>query len=168
VRFLLLSASYRETFNFTIEGLEGARSALARIDECVGKLMELAGNATASADPSFVSKFVEALDDDLNVSAAWAVVFDWIRETNKELARGAMTVEAAATACASWLQADRVFGLGAARVEGAAPELLVLLDERQAARKAKDFKRSDTIRDELKAKGWSIEDTPKGPRLKRV
>jgi cysteinyl-tRNA synthetase len=115
-----------------------------------------------------VSKFVEALDDDLNVSAAWAVVFDWIRETNKELARGAMTVEAAATACASWLQADRVFGLGAARVEGAAPELLVLLDERQAARKAKDFKRSDTIRDELKAKGWSIEDTPKGPRLKRV
>jgi cysteinyl-tRNA synthetase len=168
VRFLLLSASYRETFNFTIEGLEGARSALARIDECVGKLMELAGNVTASADPSFVSKFAEALDDDLNVSAAWAVVFDWIRETNKELAGGTVTAEAAATACASWQQVDRVFGLGAARVEGAPPELLALLEERQAARKAKDFKRSDAIRDELKAKGWSIEDTPKGPRLKRV
>jgi cysteinyl-tRNA synthetase len=53
-------------------------------------------------------------------------------------------------------------------VEGAPPELLALLEERQAARKAKDFKRSDAIRDELKAKGWSIEDTPKGPRLKRV
>jgi cysteinyl-tRNA synthetase len=43
-----------------------------------------------------------------------------------------------------------------------------LLEERQAARKAKDFKRSDAIRDELKAKGWMIEDTPKGPRLKQI
>jgi len=47
-------------------------------------------------------------------------------------------------------------------------ELLALLDQRQEARKAKDFKRSDAIRDELKAKGWQIEDTPKGPRLKPV
>ena len=168
VRYLLLTASYRETFNFTLEGLEGARSALARIDECVGKLMELAGQATADADPSFVAMFAEALDDDLNVSAAWAVVFDWIRETNKAMAGGAMTAEAAATASAAWQQADRVFGLGAPRMEGPPQELIALLDDRQAARKAKDFKRSDAIRDELKAKGWAIEDTPKGPKLKRV
>jgi cysteinyl-tRNA synthetase len=50
----------------------------------------------------------------------------------------------------------------------APPELLALLDERQAARKAKNFARSDAIRDELKAKGWQIEDTPKGSRLKRL
>lgn len=50
----------------------------------------------------------------------------------------------------------------------APPEILALLEERQAARKAKDFKRSDAIRDELKAKGWVIEDTPKGPKLKRL
>ena len=48
------------------------------------------------------------------------------------------------------------------------PEIVALLDERQAARKAKDFKRSDAIRDELKAKGWAIEDTPKGARLKKL
>gem|GEM_PF-6897240 len=47
-------------------------------------------------------------------------------------------------------------------------ELIALLDERQAARAAKDFKRSDAIRDELKAKDWTIEDTPRGPRLKRI
>ena len=61
-----------------------------------------------------------------------------------------------------------MLGLGAVLEAGAPPELLALLDERQAARQAKEFKKSDAIRDELKAKGWIIEDTPKGPRLKRV
>ncbi len=166
VRFLLLSAYYRETFNFTLEGLEGARAALGRIDECVGKLKVAAGTAQGSANPALLDRFQEALDDNLNVSAAWAVVFDWVRETNKELA--AMRPEAAATALASWQQLDRVFGLGAARETEAPPELLALLEQRQAARQAKDFKRSDAIREELKGRGWTIEDTPKGPRLKRI
>ena len=168
VRYLLISAYYRETFNFTMDGLNGARSALGRIDECVAKLKEIGGSATASPDPTFLARFTEALDADLNVSAAWAVVFDWVRETNREIAGGVMSAESAATALASWREADRVFGLGAPRDEDAPPELLALLDERQAARKAKDFRRSDVIRDELKAKGWLIEDTPKGPRLKRT
>jgi cysteinyl-tRNA synthetase len=168
VRQLLLSAYYRETFNFTIEGLEGARAALGRIDECLGKLKELAGSATGVADTAFVTRFSEALDEDLNVSAAWAVVFEWVRETNKQLAAGALSATAAASALASWQRVDSVFGLGAAPETGAPPELLALLEERQAARKAKDFKKSDAIRDELKSKGWVIEDTPKGPRLKRI
>jgi cysteinyl-tRNA synthetase len=168
VRCLLLSALYRETFNFTLEGLEGARQKLARIDECLAKLKELACSGTGIADPTFISRFTEALDNDLNVSAAWGVVFDWVRETNKELASGAMNASAAATALASWQEVDRVFGLGAPQEEGAPPELQALLEERQAARKARDFKKSDAIRDELKAKGWAIEDTPKGPRLKKL
>ena len=168
VRTLLLSASYRETFNFTLEGLEGARQRLARLDECLSKLKEMSVGPGASADPTFLAAFTDALNNDLNVSAAWGVVFDWIRETNKALASGAMNADAAATALASWQQVERVFGLGAAPEEGAPAELTALLEERQLARKAKDFKRSDAIRDELKALGWTIEDTPKGPRLKRV
>jgi cysteinyl-tRNA synthetase len=168
VRYLLLSAYYRETFNFTIDGLEAARAALGRIDECVSKLKEIAGGESASADPSFVARLTHALDENLNVSAAWAVIFDWIRETNKGLASGAMNAGAAAAALASWNEADRVFGLGPPAEASAPPELIALLDERQAARKAKDFKKSDAIRDELKAQGWVIEDTPKGPRLKRL
>ncbi len=171
VRALLLSAHYRETFNFTLEGLAGARTSLARIDECLGKLRELAGQRAASvplAGDSLVSAFTAALDDDLNVSAAWGTIFDWVRETNKALAAGTLSPEQAAVALASWNQVDSVLGLGAVLEAGAPPELLALLDERQAARKAKDFKKSDAIRDELKAKGWVIEDTPKGPRLKRA
>ena len=77
-------------------------------------------------------------------------------------------LEAAAAALASWERIDSVFGLGAVSEASAPPELLQLLEERQTARKAKDFKRSDAIRDELKSKGWLIEDTPKGPKLKRA
>jgi len=64
---------------------------------------------------------------------------------------------------------DFVLGVGAKVLAAEAPaEIHALLEERQAARKAKDFRRADVIRDELKAKGWAIEDTPKGPKLKRV
>ncbi len=171
VRALLLSAHYRETFNFTLEGLAGARTSLARIDECLSKLREVAGQRAASvplASDSLVSAFTAALDDDLNVSAAWGTIFDWVRVTNKALIAGTLSPEQAAVALASWNQVDSVLGLGALLEAGAPPELLALLDERQAARQAKDFKKSDAIRDELKAKGWVIEDTPKGPRLKRA
>lgn len=83
VRYLLLTAHYRETFNFTLEGLHGAKTALSRIDECVGKLRDIAGNATAAPDSNLVQQFSAALADDLNVSVAWASVFEWVRETNK-------------------------------------------------------------------------------------
>jgi cysteinyl-tRNA synthetase len=168
VRSLLLSAHYRETFNFTLEGLEAARTRLARLDECLAKLREVSAGKTAEAAPALVSAFSAAMDDDLNVSGAWGGVFEWVRETNKALAANALSPEQAAAALAAWNAVDQVFGIGQTREEGAPPELLALLEERQAARKAKDFKRSDAIRDELKAKGWIIEDTPKGPRLKRV
>ncbi|MFN7141987.1 MAG: cysteine--tRNA ligase, partial [Limisphaerales bacterium] len=72
------------------------------------------------------------------------------------------------TALATWEKMNNVFGLGAPQEAEAPAELIALLEERQAARKAKDFKRADAIRDELKAKGWTIEDTPKGPKLKAL
>ena len=57
IRYLLLTAHYRETFNFTLDGLQGARTALARIDECLGKLRELAGSETAPAE-SYASRAI--------------------------------------------------------------------------------------------------------------
>ena len=169
VRYLLLSASYRDTFNFTLKGLEDSRSALARIDECLAKLREVAPTPVGNRlNEPLLRQLTEAMDNDLNVSAAWGAVFEWVRETNKALAAHAFSPQDASAALAAWAKIDSVFGLGAAAAEEAPREFLVLLEERQVARKAKDFKRSDAIRDELKGKGWSIEDTPKGPRLKRL
>jgi len=168
IRYSLLAAHYRETLNFTQDGLQSARVALERLDECLAKLRELASPAAAEPDPGLIAKVSAALDEDLNLSAAWGAVFDWVRETNRLLAANELSASQAAAALAAWQKIDDVFGLGSKGETEAPPELLALLEARQAARKEKDFKRADAMRQELKAKGWLIEDTPKGARLKRI
>ena len=168
IRYLLITAHYRGTFNFTLEGLQGARTSLMRIDECLGKLRELADKQSASSDHPLIRKFSDTLDDDLNIAAAWGAIFEWVTETNRRLAENAIDPKSAAEALAAWNKLDSVLGVGALAEVEVPAEITALLEDRQAARKAKDFKRSDSIRDELKAKGWIIEDTPKGARVKRA
>jgi cysteinyl-tRNA synthetase len=201
IRYSLLTAHYRETFNFTLEGLSGARTALARIDECLGKLREVAANHKEAQEPEneFIEQFTEALNDDLNISRAWAVVFDWIRKKNTwlltefatesesvhslvsrspasgeeaHMASISSTIEMraakAASALATWNKIDSVLGIGAKAEAEVPAEILALVAARTDAKKAKDFKRADAIRDELKAKSWVIEDTAKGPKLKKI
>jgi cysteinyl-tRNA synthetase len=168
IRYLLLTAHYRETFNFTLEGLQAARVALGRVDECLTKLRELAGTAKATGDSPLPGDFTNALDDDLNISGAWGVIFDWVRDANRRVASNTLDAAAAATALAAWDKLDSVLGVGAVKEAAVPAEITALLEARQAARRAKDFSRADAIRDELKAKGWAIEDTPKGARAKRL
>ncbi|MFM8469337.1 MAG: cysteine--tRNA ligase [Limisphaerales bacterium] len=168
IRYLLLTAHYRAQFNFTLDGLAGARASLARLDDCVGKLRELAGAVSVPPEQGLLMAFTKAMDDDLNVSAAWGAVFDWVTETNRRLAANQLTRPQAAAALEAWNRVDEVFGLGGAKSDEVPGEVLVLVEQRQAARKAKDFKRSDEVRDQLKALGWMVEDTPKGPRVKQV
>lgn len=170
IRSLLLSAHYRESFNFTQEGLQGARSALARLDDCLARLGEAALVTEVGMSPQagpLSSAFATAMDDDLNVSAAWAAVYDWVRDWNRRLAAGGVTPVEAQAALSDWQRVDLVLGVGRAPESGPPEEIQRMLEDRQAARRAKDFRRADALRDELKAKGWVIEDTPKGPRLKR-
>ena len=185
IRYLLLTAHYRETFNFTLDGLQGARTALARIDECLGKLREIgtpasgpaqrivsgklehAGSETG-APKGLLNNFTSALDEDLNISAAWGAVFEWIRELNRRMAESSLSTTDAAAALAAWNKIDYVLGIGTPAEAEAPAEIVALLAARQAARQAKDFKKSDAIRDELKAKGWTIEDTTQGSKLKKI
>jgi cysteinyl-tRNA synthetase len=168
VRYLLLTAHYRETFNFTLDGLQGAKTALARIDECVGKLREIAAGASAAPESRLVEPFSAALADDLNISAAWASVFEWVRETNKRIAENSLSQNDAAAALAAWEKADSVLGVGVKTDVEVPAEITALAEARVAAKKARDFKRADDIRNELKGRGWLVEDTPKGPKLKRA
>jgi cysteinyl-tRNA synthetase len=178
VRYLLLTAHYRETFNFTLDGLAGAKAALARIDECVGKLRELGAPGTVPASSKqhadtvfgvpLVANFTAAVSDDLNISAAWGTVFDWVREMNKKLAENSLSATAAADNLAAWDKVDSVLGVGVKTETEIPAEILALAEARTEAKKAKDFKRADAIRDELKSRGWVIEDSPKGPKLKKI
>jgi cysteinyl-tRNA synthetase len=168
IRYLLLQAHYRETFNFTLENLQGARSSLQRIDECLAKLQELAGSARGAEDTRFTTRFSAALDEDLNVAAAWGIIFDWVRDLNRNLADHSLKAEAAAVALASWERVDSVLGVGTPAELTVPAGIIALVEERQRVRKTKDFKRADAIRDELKTKGWTVEDTPKGARAKKL
>ena len=168
VRYLLLTAHYRETFNFTLDGLHGAKTALMRIDECVGKLRDTAGSIGAAPDSKLVKQFYAALADDLNISAAWSSVFEWVRETNKRIADNSLPPAEATAALAAWETVDSVLGVGVKTEAEIPSDISALAEARTAAKKAKDFKRSDAIRDELKVNGWLIEDTPKGVKLKKI
>ncbi|MEI7533442.1 MAG: cysteine--tRNA ligase [Verrucomicrobiae bacterium] len=175
VRYLLLTSHYRETFNFTLDGLSGARTALARIDECVGKLHEISGSAQppiAPAIPKVLTQFQNALEDDLNISAAWAAVFEWVRETNKHISANQITPQEAALLVATWQKINSVLGLHTRQEDELSEKLdeslQKLIDERTEAKKARDFEKADAIRDELKAQGWLIEDTPKGIKWKKI
>ncbi len=165
IRYALISAHYRDPLNFTFDGLQAARSALQRMDEFLLKLQELAGArsvATATAD-SLRAAFESALDDDLNISGALGALFEFIRETNKR----DIIADEAAGILAVWRRLDEVLGFGIPTKSEVPTEIQALVEERQAARKAKNFKRADEIRDQLAAQGWVIEDTPQGPRAKR-
>lgn len=170
IRFLLLGAHYRETFNFTVDGLSAARSALSRLDDCCTRLESVVEEADSEADPDEATmvRFTEVMDQDINVSAGWAVVFDWVRGVNRALDEGRMDRDRAAAQLAAWRSISGVFGITSPAPPEAPAEIIAMAEERQSARRERDFQRADALRDEVKRRGWIIEDTPSGPRLKRA
>jgi cysteinyl-tRNA synthetase len=174
IRYALLSAHYRDPLNFTFDGLQAARSALQRIDEFLLKLQDAAGwgqpalpnvpVGRGALTAPLVSQFDSALDDDLNISAALGALFEFIREANKRTIKA----DEAAGILAAWQRFDAVLGFGIPSKSEVPAEVQALVEERQAARKAKNFKRSDEIRDQLAKLGWTVEDTPQGPRAKQL
>lgn len=138
----------------------------------MSKLKEIAGidyNATANPDEALIAKVGTAMDQDLNVSGAWGAIFEWIRELNKSFASSQLQPTQAASALATWrVVGEGLFGLSMPCEIEIPADVTALFEERQAARKARDFQKSDDIRAELQAKGWGIEDTPKGPKLKKI
>jgi cysteinyl-tRNA synthetase len=170
VRYVLLSAQYRQPLNFTFEALNGARAALARFDEFAERLRSWTGAGVAGALPEWAAaakkRFSEALDDDLNVSEALAALFDMMRDGNRAMDAG--DLGGGADAVRAWLgEADRVLGFIQAGASTADAEVVGLVEARSRARAAKDWAEADRIRGRLAALGWEVKDTPDGPKLKK-
>ena len=129
-----------------------------------------ADRAASDRVPNLLANFSAALDDDLNISAAWGAVFDWVRETNKRIAESSLNADRCRGK--SWRHGTRLIPFSASarnrKRKFQRKFLPWLRSSDKPRRKAKDFKQADAIRDELKAKGWIIEDTPKGPKLKKI
>jgi cysteinyl-tRNA synthetase len=166
IRYALMRVHYRAPLNFTWEGMEEARQALGRIDDWLERLRETARSKIANdnSDIRPGNQFEEALDDDLNISAALGFLFESVRQTNRALDQNQLS---AATANA-WLQWwERVNSVLAIEPETTAlPAAIAALAEARAqARLAKDWRKSDELRDELMARGWEARDTKDAQKI---
>ncbi|MBO4553767.1 cysteine--tRNA ligase [bacterium] len=175
VRFLLLSTYYRQAFNFTFEGLHAARSALSRLDDLREALeKEASSNAPGEVPESLkylledsYTRWEEALDDDLNTSAAFAALFEAVKAINKLRLESPIGSAGAKAALAFLDKTDEVLAV-AEKDEDFPQRAKELAIERTEARKAKNWARADEIRNELAAMGLTVEDTKEGPRLKKL
>jgi cysteinyl-tRNA synthetase len=171
IRYVLCAGHYRQSLNFSFDALGAARSALQRLDEFQDRLAALAARGGESALPEWAGtaqqKFEASLADDLAISGALGALFDMVHAGNKAMDAGAVSPAAAEAVRGLLIRFDGVLAFLAKPETDAPAEALALLAQRQAARQAKNWAESDRIRNELATRGWIIQDTPQGPKLKR-
>jgi cysteinyl-tRNA synthetase len=166
VRYALIRVNYRLQLNFTFDGMNEARQSLLRIDEWIGRLRELAGNSQADQhyEPAQSDRFFAALDDDLNISAALAELFEQIRATNRAMDNEKLAAGEASALLRWWEEINQVLQLQSEE-ENVSAEVLALREKRAAARAAKDWSSSDAIRKQIEDLGWIVKDTKDGQKL---
>lgn len=171
VRYELLSSHYRQSLNFAFKSLDANRAALKRLDEFYTTLKEAAGETPAGQLPSWAtstrSSFATAMDDDMNISGAMAAVFDAVHAGNKAMLEQPVSSAEAAAVLELWNELDSVLGLLIPADEEVSDEVGELLEARTKARADKDWAESDRIRDRLAELGWTVKDTPEGPKLRK-
>ncbi len=175
VRMFLLSVHYRNPVNFSRELMQQADAALTRLSTARERLAE-AQTVPAETEQDRVfaqmlddvqSRFDAAMDDDLNTADALGVLFDFARAANSYVT-APRCKETVARAAALYDTLTGVLGLMPKKESEFPAEALSLLEKRQQARKARDFAAADTLRDQLKAMGFTVEDTSQGPKLKKL
>jgi len=171
LRYALLRVHYRVPLNFTWEGMKEARESLTRIDEWLARLRKIAKNGNAQRPTSSAQRpgtaFGDALDDDLNISGALGFLFESISQTNRAMDQNEMDAASASAWLDWWNQVNTVLDLEAA-VDAAIPdEVAQLAQQREKARREKNWKHSDELRERISALGWEVRDTKDGPKLTR-
>ena len=179
LRFFMLNAHYRSPLNFSADLMEAAKNGLERILEAAGKLSDRKDNgaseniteeelALLKEAEGFVTKFEAAMDDDFNTADALAAIFELVKFANTNVDENS-SKEFAGGLYEELFKLSDVLGLKIEKKEEILDkEIEDLIQERQAARKAKDFKRADEIRDELLKKGIILKDTREGVKWQRA
>ncbi|HEY6069789.1 MAG TPA: cysteine--tRNA ligase [Chthoniobacterales bacterium] len=180
LRYALMRVHYRTQLNFTWDGMKEARESLGRIDDWLERLRDCAGNEGRDAalkrqsgsdrprtsQRDVPTEFEDALDDDLNISAALGFLFETIRETNRAMDENKLHAKTAAAWLSWWerINATLDFEGGGAELP---EEVKKLAEARAQARLAKDFRKSDELRDKMNALGWEARDTKDGQKITR-
>jgi cysteinyl-tRNA synthetase len=175
VRYLLVSVPYRKKLNFTFEGLKAAASSVDRLRSFklrleTGKFAEGASLQLAERTCAALEQFENSLDDDLNTAEALGAIFEYVRDANTAMDAGDFRADNVAAALELLVKFDSVVdvlqpsGKTGAMADAEVDERIV---ERNRAKKAKDFKLADQIRNDLLEAGIILEDTKEGVRWKR-
>jgi cysteinyl-tRNA synthetase len=173
IRYLLLSVHYRKQLNFTTDGLRQAQASIQRLEDFVLRAKE----KQKPEDPSeeFASevqaarqRFRDAMDSDLNTSAALAAVFDFVRFAYQRDSQNTFSGGDAQAALDFLKEIDAVFNILRAQSGLLDEDISAQIEARQAARKRRDFAEADRIRQSLLSQGIQLEDTKDGVRWKRI
>src|SRR6266567_641427 len=184
IRYALMRVHYRAPLNFTWDGMDEARESLGRMDDWLMRLCETAEEKMVGTAQRATQQFEEALDDDLNISAALGFLFETIRETNRALHRNELDAASAKAWLDWWQRVNSVLRLeqhfvlhtssgtftfkgGDVQMTQLPAEIAELAEARAQARLAKDWRKSDQLRDELSARGWEARDTKDGQKVTR-
>jgi cysteinyl-tRNA synthetase len=166
LRYALMRVHYRAPLNFTWEGMNEARESLGRIDDWLQRLRDTADSKADKIEMQLGPQFAAALDDDLNISAALGFLFETIRDTNRAMDRNELDAAGAGAWLNWWERVNTVLALEPE--EKALPaEVAALAEERARARLAKEWRKSDELRDKLAALGWEARDTKDGQKVTR-
>jgi cysteinyl-tRNA synthetase len=173
LRLALISVQYRMPLEFGDESVAAAAAAIERYDTLVAALRSY--RSDAPDDPAVLTvlsttqeRFAAALDDDLNVSAGLAAIFDLVRELNRRIDARQLSADDARRALEVLADLDQVLAIGPSAEAELPAELQALLEERDRARADRDWAASDRLRDELLGHGIVVEDTRDGQRWRRV
>jgi cysteinyl-tRNA synthetase len=173
LRYALLAVHYRAGLNHSDESLAAAAAAVSRLDALVAALAAYREDRPDDETlPAMLADaraaFGAALDDDLNISEALAATFDLLRDLNRRIETRSISTDDAARALELMRDLDQVLGVLPDADDDLSPELRSMLEERVAARSARDWAASDRLRDELLARGIAVEDTRDGQRWRRL
>ena len=171
--FLLANAHYRTRLRLSTEALHAAAEQVRRLREFADRVRrsapgDMADDGLLRRIAEVRGAYREALDDDLNLPQGVGLVFELVREANAALDAGRVGVDAREALLSFISEFDAHLDVVRAEEPGLAAEVERLISEREAARKARDFARSDQIRDELRQKGIALEDSKDGVRWRRV
>lgn len=176
IRFMLLSAQYRAQLNYTLEVMESAVASLDRLKTCkraLEKALETAKQGEASQEIADIAQnrkqqFIDAMDDDLNTADGITAVFELVREINTAILDENNTKGSLEVLKKTFDELTDVLGILFEKEEEIPAEILELVEKRKEARKNKDFALADSIRDEITAKGYIVEETRQGVNIKKA
>lgn len=161
LRYALISSHYRSKLSFSSNKLDDARKAVHRINDIYNRLQGIISDGNSF--PNEYDKFIEALVDDLNTPKALGILFNYLKELNRKIDNDKLTDEESSRGILFIKKADEIFSFLKDKT-GIPDEIAKLVAKRNEARKDKNWKLSDLLREELKEKGWIVEDTLVGSK----